>query len=108
LAGAASPVSAAATIAASGPTALATSLAPWANDSSAVAKISGSTNSVLTSLRRFSSRAARAITQGRAPAQPRAKPASVSSSTISAEGFQSSSTISAEGFQTRFSPFMVR
>jgi len=49
-----SPVSATDTIAANGPTAFATSFAPWANDNSAAEKINGTTNSWLTDLLRFS------------------------------------------------------
>jgi len=49
-----SPVDKVLTIAANGPMALATSFAPWANDKSAAAKISGIVNRLLTDRRRFS------------------------------------------------------
>ena len=52
------------TMAAKGPMALATSLAPWANDNSAAAQISGTVNSVLTERRRFSSPTAARATAG--------------------------------------------
>ena len=50
------PEDTASTMAASGPTALATSFAPWAKDSSAAEQTKGMVNRVLTALRRFSMR----------------------------------------------------
>jgi hypothetical protein len=68
--GATSPSSAVWTIAASGPTALATSLAPWAKDRSAAEKISGRPKSFLSDWLRFSRpRDWRAMT-GLATSQP--------------------------------------
>ena len=62
------PVVTALKIAASGPTALATSLAPWANDNSAAAQISGMVNRLRTDLLRFSIPAAARWMIGRSAA----------------------------------------
>ena len=59
----------ASTIAASGPTALATSLAPWAKDSSAAETTSGRANSFFSDFLRFSSPSDWRRTTGTAKAQ---------------------------------------
>ena len=92
-----SPEDTALTTAASGPTALATSLEPWAKDRSAVEQMSGTVNRLLTDLRVFSSRAEARATSGLTKAKARAK-AAMPIITITP----------APGFHTCFSPFITR
>ena len=58
------PEETASTIAARGPTALATSFAPWAKESRAAEQINGMVNKELTALRRFSNRTDALATAG--------------------------------------------
>ena len=58
------PVASVPTMAARGPMALATSLAPWANDSSAAEQIRGTTNRLLTWWRSLAMLCERLATRG--------------------------------------------
>ena len=84
-------------MAAKGPTALATSLAPWAKDNSAAAQINGMWKRVRIDLLRFSMPSARLAISGLTIDQVTAKtprPMAI--------------TVSGPGCQTLFSPFTAR
>ncbi len=74
-------------MAARGPTALATSFAPCANDNRPTAKISGTLKQPATSLRVFPSTAARRTTSGLATANPNTKNVPPNAKTVATSGF---------------------